>query len=181
MYCSGCGQALLNGATVCPACGRTVAGPVTPINTIPGFEWQLSNYAGKVKTLAIFWIVYAVYAVVVGFAGMTFMHLFFDSHSPWMQNNDLSNTPFAEEWFRILMNVVWVAVILRAILAIVAAWGLLTRSSWGRIVAIIAAFLSLVKIPFGTAMGIWTLVTLMGYRNSVLYEHLQNTEHPPAI
>jgi len=27
-------------------------------------------------------------------------------------------------------------------------------------------------VPFGTALGIWTLVTLMGYRNQTLYEQL---------
>jgi hypothetical protein len=29
-----------------------------------------------------------------------------------------------------------------------------------------AAFLSLLKFPFGTAIGIWTLVVLLGYRNA---------------
>lgn len=180
MYCSGCGGTLPDGATVCGACGRVVAPMATPAGTIPGFEWQMSNYVGKVRTLGIFWAVYAVYAVVIGFVGVTFLHIFLGGHSSWMQNNDLSNTPFSEDWFRFLMHVVWVAVILRAILAAVAAWGLLTRARWGRIVAIIAAFLSLLKIPFGTAMGIWSLVTLMGYRNAVLYDHLQRENPPPA-
>jgi hypothetical protein len=39
-------------------------------------------------------------------------------------------------------------------------------------VAIVAAFLSLLKFPIGTAIGIWTLVTLMGYRNQTLYDQL---------
>jgi hypothetical protein len=39
-------------------------------------------------------------------------------------------------------------------------------------VAIVAAFLSLLKFPLGTAMGIWTLVVLLGYRNATLYEQL---------
>jgi hypothetical protein len=57
-------------------------------------------------------------------------------------------------------------------MALVAAWGLLERAQWGRIVAIVAAFLSLLKFPFGTALGIWTLVVLLGYRNTTLYEQL---------
>jgi hypothetical protein len=47
------------------------------------------------------------------------------------------------------------------------------RAEWGRIVAIVASFLFLLKIPVGTALGIWTLVTLLGYRNTSLYEQLQ--------
>lgn len=31
---------------------------------------------------------------------------------------------------------------------------------------------SLLRIPLGTALGIWTLVMLMGYRNRSLYERL---------
>lgn len=38
--------------------------------------------------------------------------------------------------------------------------------------AIIVAFLSLLKFPLGTALGIWTLVVLMGYRNATLYDQL---------
>jgi hypothetical protein len=30
----------------------------------------------------------------------------------------------------------------------------------------------MLKIPFGTAIGIWTLVLLLGYRNTTLYEQL---------
>ncbi len=48
----------------------------------------------------------------------------------------------------------------------------LERAPWGRIVAIVAAILSILKFPFGTAMGIWTLIVLLGYRNSTLYEQL---------
>jgi hypothetical protein len=71
-----------------------------------------------------------------------------------------------------IMSFVWSALVVRTILALVAAWGLVERTQWGRIVAIVAAFLSLLKFPFGTAIGIWTLVVLLGYRNATLYEQI---------
>jgi hypothetical protein len=58
-------------------------------------------------------------------------------------------------------------------MALVAGWGLWERTGWGRIVAIVAAFLNILKFPFGTALGIWTLVLLLGYRNSTLYQQGQ--------
>jgi hypothetical protein len=70
------------------------------------------------------------------------------------------------------MHLIWVALFGRAILAVVAGWGLLERTQWGRIVAIVAAILSLIRFPLGTALGIWTLIVLLGYRNSTLYEQL---------
>jgi hypothetical protein len=70
------------------------------------------------------------------------------------------------------LHFAWVFLVLRAALALAAGWGLMERAPWGRIVAIVAAFLSLLRFPFGTALGIWTLVVLLGYRNSTLYEQL---------
>jgi hypothetical protein len=71
-----------------------------------------------------------------------------------------------------ILHFAWVFLVLRAALALAAGWGLMERAPWGRIVAIVAAFLSLLRFPFGTALGIWTLVVLLGYRNSTLYEQL---------
>lgn len=70
------------------------------------------------------------------------------------------------------MHFIWIALLLRACLAVAAGWGLLEHTQWGRIVAIVAAILSLIRFPFGTALGIWTLIVLLGYRNSTLYEQL---------
>ena len=62
--------------------------------------------------------------------------------------------------------------VVRSALALIAGWGLMERTQWGRVVAIVAAFISLIRIPIGTALGIWTLVTLLGYRNTTLYDQL---------
>ncbi|MHB8411626.1 MAG: hypothetical protein ACYDDI_06725 [Candidatus Acidiferrales bacterium] len=63
-------------------------------------------------------------------------------------------------------------IVLQAGLAFVAAWGLLERQSWGRIVGIIAAVLSLLQIPFGTALGIYTLWVLLPASSEVEYRNL---------
>jgi hypothetical protein len=76
-------------------------------------------------------------------------------------------------WFGpAMLQFVWIFLVLRAALAIAAGWGLMEHTQWGRMLAIIAAIFSLLKFPFGTALGIWTLVVLLGYRNSSLYDQL---------
>jgi uncharacterized membrane protein (DUF2068 family) len=62
---------------------------------------------------------------------------------------------------------------MRTCLALVTGYGLYQRARWGRILAIIVAILSLIKFPIGTALGIWTMVVLMGFQNSTLYEQLE--------
>jgi hypothetical protein len=140
---------------------------------VPGLEFQLQNYAGKVKTLAIFWFLYAGFSMVFGIIGLAFANAFLSGRfGPWMQG-PWAHGPMPPMWFiPAFLHFAWVFLALRSGLALVAGWGLLERAQWGRIVAIVAAVLSLIRFPLGTALGIWTLVLLLGYRNSTLYEHL---------
>lgn len=169
MFCSGCGQTLAPGQGFCPQCGRPAAPPVP---SVPGMEFQLQNYAGKVRALAVVWLIYAAFSLLLGLAELTFAHAFFShfgmwGHQPW------ANGPLPPEWFGpAIFHFIWIALFVRSGLALAAGWGLLKNAQWGRIVAIVAAFLSLLRFPLGTALGIWTLVMLLGYRNWTLYEQL---------
>jgi hypothetical protein len=170
MFCSGCGQALEAGQPICPKCGRPVAQVVPPI---PGLQFQLESYAGKIRVLSIFWFVYAGLSLLLGLAGLTFARAFMSggfgpwAHGPWMQG------PMPPSWFGpAFIHMIWLMLVLRAALALAAAWGLMEHTQWGRLIAIVAAILCLIKFPFGTAIGIWTLVMLLGYQNSSLYEQL---------
>lgn len=165
MFCSRCGQTLQPGQPFCPQCGQPSA-PIAP--PVPGIEYQLDAYAGKIRTLAIFWFVYAGLALLTGIARLQFAHLFLmGPFGPWFHGSE--QMPWL---LPALLRFAWITIVIRVALAGVAAWGLWEREPWGRIVAIVAAFLSLLKFPLGTALGIWTLVTLMGYRNSTLYDEL---------
>jgi hypothetical protein len=140
---------------------------------VPGFAYQLESYAGKVKALSIVWFIYAGYGLLTGVFGLAFAHAFFSGNfGPWM-HGPWARGPFPPEFFGpMILRFAWMAVVVRVGLAAVAGWGLYERAQWGRIVAIVAAFLSLLRFPLGTALGIWTLVVLLGYRNSTLYEQL---------
>jgi hypothetical protein len=135
-------------------------------------EFQLENYSGKIRALGTVWIIYAALSLLLGIAGMTFAHAFFSHFGMW-GNQHWGDGSVPPLWFGpAIMHLIWVALFGRAILAVVAGWGLLERTQWGRIVAIVAAILSLIRFPLGTALGIWTLIVLLGYRNSTLYEQL---------
>ena len=170
MFCSSCGNALAQGLAFCPNCGRPVA-PVVP--PVPGLQFQLESYAGKVKALSIVWFIYAGYSVLTGFLGLAVVHAIFSHHmgnwsgGPWANGS-------APDWFMpAIFHVVWVAVVIRTSLALVAGYGLYMRARWGRILAIVVAILSLIKFPIGTALGIWTMVMLLGFQNSTLYDQLE--------
>jgi len=57
-----------------------------------------------------------------------------------------------------------------ALLSIICGVGLLQRKPWGRILAIVLAILSLIKIPLGTALGIYTLWVLAPATSGAEYD-----------
>jgi len=174
MFCSGCGQPLTPGQAVCAHCGRLAApvAPAAPAPPIPNIAFEVANYATRVRALSTVWFIYGGLVLITGLIGLSFANSFFNGgFGPWM-HGPRGQFPFGPEFGHTILRFAWVMVILRAALAFVAGWGLMERASWGRVVAIVAAFLSILKIPFGTALAIWTLVTLLGYRNTTLYDQL---------
>jgi len=165
MFCSGCGRSLEQGQIVCPQCNRPVAPQVPPV---PGFEFVLASYASKIRVLGILWLIYAGITLIFGIVRLAFAHAFLSGgFAPWMHGHA------PQMWFFPgLLRFAWVFLLGRAVLAAVAGWGLLERTQWGRIVAIVAAILCLIRIPLGTALGIATLIILIGARNWMLYDEL---------
>jgi hypothetical protein len=170
MFCSGCGHALAEGQAVCPQCGRPMAAPPPP--PVPNLAFELANYSNRIRALSTVWFIYGGFALVTGFIGLSFASSFLN-HGPWMGGPwSHGDFPFGPGFGTAILHFAWIMISVRAALAFIAGWGLMERAPWGRVVAIVAAFLSILKIPFGTAMAIWTLVTLLGYRNTSLYDQL---------
>jgi hypothetical protein len=51
--------------------------------------------------------------------------------------------------------------LLKAVVGVIAGWGLLQRESGGRVLALIVAFVSLINFPIGTVLGVYTLWVLL--------------------
>ena len=47
------------------------------------------------------------------------------------------------------------------VVGVIAGWGLLDRQPWARMLAIVLAFFNLLDMPFGTALGVYTLWVLL--------------------
>jgi hypothetical protein len=57
--------------------------------------------------------------------------------------------------------VVAIFVLAKAACGFIAGWGLLQREPWARIIALVLGFIALFNIPFGTAVGVYTLWVLL--------------------
>ncbi len=174
MFCSACGGTLVPGQAFCPQCGRPVAAdapvaPPIPPAAVPGFQFELNNFAGKIRALSVVWFIFGGLSVLAGFIKLAFLRSIFSGNwGPWPHGNS------PQLWFGPeLLHLAWLFVLLHAGMALVTGWGLLQRQPWGKIVAIVTAIFNVFQVfPFGVGMCIWTLAMLVGYRNSTLYDRL---------
>jgi zinc-ribbon domain len=169
MFCTACGTAIPAGQTACPQCGQPMA-QAAPLAQplIPPPALEVEQYRHHVRILAIAWFVYAGLSLLLGLAGLNLArHFLMGDFGQHMHGH------MQQEWIPMVMHLGWAALLIRAGLALVTGWALLQQARWGRIFAIVIAILCLFRIPLGTALGIWTLVMLLGYRHTALYERLQ--------
>ena len=176
MYCNGCGQALVAGQAFCPRCGWAsgMGMPMAPAAR-PRSWLPLGLIERRVNALAVGWLVYGGLIALTGFFGLAFAHAMLSGHGPF--GPDMH--PWGEHGHRFwmgpgmplfFMRFAWLTLAVRAGLALAAGFGLMQKTTWGRGVAIVAGCLALLHMPFGTALGIWTLVVLLNAPNAAGYE-----------
>ena len=69
------------------------------------------------------------------------------------------------------MSTIAILLLAKAALGFFAGWGLLQRESWARVLVVVLAFVSLfTNIPFGTALGIYTMWVLLPAESEEEYE-----------
>ena len=159
MFCQSCGNAVDEAARFCKSCGNVVPAPATtPQMVAPDPLQVLSNH---VRVMGILWLVYSIFHIVMAVWTLAFSHYFL----PAMQEAFArANTPFPFPIFRFMhMFYALTAVygVATGILGIFAGVALLQRKRGARVLAIVAAFICVISIPFGTAIGVYTLVILL--------------------
>ena len=156
MYCDRCGTQVEQGQHFCHTCGRSFATQ----NPAP---YQPNRVASNIRTLGIFWIIYSVLHLIPG------VILFFVSMGiPWVHwHMDI------EELFAgAVLSTIGGLLSLASVLGVIAGWGLLDRRPWARMFAIVLGCLALLNIPFGTALGVFTLYVLLSEASEREYREL---------
>jgi hypothetical protein len=161
MLCPSCGNTV-EGA-FCSRCGQPVQAQPYPPVTAPMYAVPPMPYVARVQqhiqTLGILWCVFGAYRLMAGLFGALF--LMGMSRPGFLGGMGVHGFPFASHAFLGSLGI-FVAVIsmISAVLSFTVGYALLERKSWGRTLAMILAILQLIKIPFGTAIGIYTLWVL---------------------
>jgi len=117
------------------------------------------SLGGHLRTLGGCWIVYGVIRLVAAA-----LLVLYSGTATVMFGALLSRVPdplTLMDVFRFIYIAMTVLSVICGILGLVAGLALLGRQPSGRILALLAGFLSLSSIPLGTTLGIYTLVVLL--------------------
>ena len=152
MFCNQCGQPIA-AQPHCSYCGAPVG--FTGVPPLPA-----SRVTRHVHLLGILWTAYAVYLLLAWLLFMPFLRMAF-SGDHWMSggSDNWMFMPFHPGGW--LLHFITFVVFVRAILSLAVGIALLTRKPWGRIYAIVIAFLTLIKPFLGTILAIYTLWVLL--------------------
>jgi hypothetical protein len=122
-----------------------------------------------IQTLGILWCVYAGLKLI----GIAFGAAILRAMTAHKWENGYPfhhwDMPWGPVWLHFVPLVLGIAVVL-SLFGIVVGYGLLTRQTWGRVLAIVAAILVLFKPLLGTALGIYTLWVLAPAASGLEYE-----------
>ena len=114
-----------------------------------------------VKIIGILWIVFGVLSLLA--AAFLFMLLVGVSFVP-----DLDSP--APGILRFVGFFLGSFLALLGLPKIIGGYGLLKEFEWGRILTLIVSFLSLLNVPFGTALGIYSIIILMNKETAAQFQ-----------
>jgi predicted nucleic acid-binding Zn ribbon protein len=154
MFCDKCGTPLQPDQSFCSRCGKEVSG------LIVGYPHR-NRVREHVRLLGIFWLALSALDGLAGIATYVVANTVFNQ----------SAHPDRPLFLHPLLSFIGTLVIVKAFVGFAAGWGLLQREPWARTVAVVLAFPSLFfNVPFGTALGIYTLWVLLPAESDEEYD-----------
>jgi hypothetical protein len=156
MFCDACGAALQADQEFCGQCGRQVKEGVQ-------LAYPRANRVQEhVRLLGIFWIALSALNTLQAAACYVIANTIF------LRPPEAGGPP---PFLHPLLVFVAGVLLAKAIVGFAAGWGLLQREPWARIVAMFLAFLAMFfDVPFGAALGIYTLWVLLPAKSEEEYE-----------
>jgi predicted nucleic acid-binding Zn ribbon protein len=157
MFCDKCGSPVQPEQRFCSRCGREfLSGSIA----FP----QRTRVAEHFRFLGILWLALAALNAVGG------LFLFVISNTIIRRLPEMSPRAAAAVWLHPFLSFIALLMFVKAGTEFLAGWGLLQREPWARMLTIVLAFLALFNIPFGTALGIYTLWVLLPAESDAAYQ-----------
>lgn len=182
MICQACGNQVTTEVRFCPRCGAPIVAsapippptpPAYPPPYPPVYAVRAPRVQRNLQMLGILWCAFGAYRILTGVIGIFVMRVMtFRNFGGWGWGwgGHMHGAPWGAPWMVALLPVIAVVSVVTAFLAFLVGFSLLRRKPWGRVLGIVAAILTLLKFPIGTALGIYTLWVLAPAESGMEYE-----------
>jgi len=164
MFCTSCGTAITPEQIVCSKCGSP-----TSIGIMRGVIRR--RVADHYQLVGIMHIVYSSFIAIAGLGALFVGKFIFG----WVSQFGHGTPP--PPFIGPLVQLVGWVILIRAAVGLMAGIGLLQRAPWARIMTLVVAFLSILSLPFGTALGIYTIWVLLAGNSEQEYNQLVMQPH----
>jgi hypothetical protein len=120
--------------------------------------------AGHLRLLGILWLALSAFRFVPGLIMLV------------MLDHGMFREYGAPPFVGVLMHGLASMFLIFAVAGVITGWGLLSKQSWARITAIVLGAVNLIDMPFGTALGIYTLWVLLPAESEQQYKRMTRAE-----
>ena len=162
MFCDACGAQVQADQRFCGTCGKAfgamVAGRVS------------SRVADHRQILGSLWIVYAMLHLIGAAVLFVMANTFFPHLAEMAPPRNMP--PGGLNFLRPLLSMISLFMFAKGFLDLVSGIGLLQKKHWARTIALVSGFLSVISVPIGTALGIYTIWVLLSSNGEAEYAAL---------
>jgi ABC-type spermidine/putrescine transport system permease subunit II len=191
MFCQQCGKQLDRTAKFCGNCGaRTPLNSDPSVLSSPPVSPEISTAVASqtlkshVRLMGILWAIYSGFRILMAVWTLVFSRMFLSTFvnavtKSMPQDSDPGTAPPMRSILQMMSGfyiISGIFAILAGSLGFWVAWALLKHQPNGRTLALVVAFLSLISIPFGTALGVYTLVVLLPAKADRTYQQMAAAE-----
>ncbi len=166
MFCDGCGAAVQPGQAFCSRCGKQILGPVAAVRPMPGRVQE------HVHLLGILWLAVSALTAVVGL----FLLILGTTLFPHLREMTQVPPDVPIGFLCSLFSTLGILVLAKAACGFLAGWGLLRREPWARTLSLVLAFIALFNVPFGTAIGVYTLWVMLPSQSQKEYDAMVDAQ-----
>lgn len=159
MFCDRCGTELQAGQRFCGSCGKGIGVSVVPQPS----DGRVSRH---IQILAVLWLAASALNLIGGAV------LFVLGGTLFGRLGHIGPSGAVPGFLHGLFFALGILVLLKALAGFAAGWGLLERQPWARTLTLVLGFVSLLNIPLGTALGIYTIWVLLAPQADEEYRRL---------
>lgn len=119
----------------------------------------------------LFWLLTAFQLLLVGVIGVFYIFFFGIIFSTVPQGKDGPPPAFIIPFIVFIVAIILIMTLLFGIPKIIAGYGLRKEKSWAKVWAIVASVMACMNVPFGTAVGVYGLIFILGDNGKAYFDN----------